>query len=70
MATAEYMKAWRKKHPGYHRDWMRRHRGTGLVGRNSMRGMRHILGVAVKLPWLRVTRAQAEREFLSLTERS
>jgi hypothetical protein len=39
-AMRRYMREWRKKHPDYHRDWMRKQRGPsrwGVPGRSAVR---------------------------------
>jgi hypothetical protein len=68
--TSGYMKAWRKRHPHYSRDKQRMYRGQepkDLVGRKPGRKM--ILGVPVRIIWCPfVSKEQANREFLALTE--
>lgn len=57
-ATPAYQKKWRESHPHYFRDWMRRNRGTGLIGRGTcIRGMKRIFGAIVSMEYFELLRA-------------
>jgi hypothetical protein len=56
---AKYIKAWRAKHPHYHRDWMRKNRRS-LHGW-WLTGSKKILGVRCRVDLLRRVLSEADQ---------
>src|SRR5690349_4661769 len=46
-AQAKYLRKWRKANPKYHRDWMRKYRGSPREGLETWPRRKTILGVIV-----------------------
>jgi hypothetical protein len=69
VSQIEYMRAWRRAHPTYHKYWQRMARkGLRIM---ALRSSRIIMGARVDFKYFEplkfVPKEQAEREFLSLT---
>jgi hypothetical protein len=70
VSQIEYMREWRKRHPTYHKYWMRMARkGLRIM---ALRSSRIILGARVDFQYFQplrfVPKEQAEAEFLRLTQ--
>jgi hypothetical protein len=70
VSQIEYMRAWRKAHPNYHKYWMRMARkGERIM---KLQSSRFLLGARVDFAYFEplkfVPKWQAEAEFLVLTD--